>query len=206
MIALAFVAVVVSFCCVFFGNVDVHDVKVESLQLQTIDGDYVLVAKHNGKFDYRFTIERFIDDDYYVIEQVKTSSNTLNLSQVDINFTTGSKFRFSACYTTENELDGTRSDYLLWDISGQTKAIDYETATKTNENLTWEAISTAANYNVIVVDSEGQKEIFEVDENNFNLGLLKVGAYRIYICSVIGGGEIDFSKLGEGIQIVLTFP
>lgn len=201
LIALAFVAVIVGVCCVFFGNVDVGEVKIESLQMQTIDGDYVLVAKYNKKFDYRFTIERFIDDDYYVIDKVKTSSNMLNLSQRDINFVIGSKFRFSACYTTENDLNGRQSDYLLWDVDGNTISIEYESAIVTENSISWGMIEDATSYKIITLDGNGTKQEIETEERYFSFQQLPVGNYHIYICSVIGGGAVDYSKLGEGFDV-----
>lgn len=201
-IVVAFVAIIVGVCFVFFGNKSIKVVP-NSLEVQVVEGEYFLVAEYNGEFEYEFKLEKYIDEDYMTIQTVQSKINTISLSDCNFNIDYGTSYRFSARYTNE---DGKgKSEFcesVVWTPSERLQTVDYLTAKIENGILTWNAVPDAHSYTVFVVGADLQSQSFSCQEEECDLNGLKVGKYTAYI--VANNEDFSaFSERGEGISFVV---
>ena len=208
-IAVLFVSMIVGSLFVFFGNDDVKVIP-ESLSVEKIGDDFYLVAQYNANYHYRFSIEKKIDDKYYLVEKVKNDTNSLNLSQQHITITAGDQYRFSVCYTTKNSLDGKMSERIEWCPTLTLNAIDSDSVTKTNERLTWDAVYMAECYEVVVISDFGEMQTDTTENPEYSLNNLAAGHYNFYIRAMSPNNEfltpsraISVDVVKKGINVIV---
>ncbi len=180
-ILVVFVAIVAGACFVFFGNDEIKVVP-NSLSVEKIDGKFYLVAEYNANYQYRFSIEKKIDNAYYLVDNVKNDTNSLNLSEQNITINAGDQYRFSVCYTTKNDLDGKKSQSIQWQPTWSLNAVD-KNSIEIDENniMTWNSVYLANSYELVIIDDFGGSNRQIVNEAEFNLSPLRTGHYNIYI-------------------------
>lgn len=179
-VALAVMVIITGVCFVFFGNNDIK-LKPESISVEKIGGEYYVVAQYNSNYKYRFVLEQKLGDQYYLVDKILNDTNSLKLSEQNLTLTAGAEYRFSACYTTSNNVDGKMSDTVEWRPTWSLSSIDGASIVKTDENITWQAVYQANQYEIIVVDDEAGTQKFYTVNPTFDLNMLSYGHFKLYI-------------------------
>lgn len=179
-VALAVMVIITGVCFVFLGNNDIK-LKPESISVEKIGEEYYVVAQYNSNYKYRFVLEQKLGDQYYLVNKILNDTNSLKLSEQNLTLTAGAQYRFSACYTTDNNVDGKMSKTVEWRPTWSLSAIDGASVVKTDENITWQAVYQANQYEIIVVTDDGGTEQYYTTNPVFNLNLLSYGHFKLYI-------------------------
>lgn len=204
-VIVAIVAMVSGFCFVFLGN-DIIKIVPQTLKVEQIENDFYLMTDYNSEYGYQFKLEQFIDQNYVTVSLVDSKINTINLSKQNINIIAGKKYRFSACFTTENGAgNGSFSQSLEWVPTWTLENVDYDNARydELEQNLSWNDVYLADEYVVRFVNSNG--DVFEkkTASNSLSLQDVAVDKYKIYIMAKSTNDCLKQSNVGEGINLVL---
>ena len=195
---LAFVAIIVGVCFVFFGNKAVKSVP-ESLSVNNFDGEYYLTAQANPNYEYSFKLEQLIDDDYVLVDTVSNKTNSIKLSDQKINLVAGNEFRFSVCYMSESGDKGNYSDSLTWVVTKKLAKIDESSFVLNEKILSWDEIVFAEKYKIMIVNSTtGVVTNLESTTNNVDLSGLAVGNYTAFVSAENESEFIQNSAFSEG--------
>lgn len=201
--AFALVAIVVGLCLVFLGNKSIRSTP-NSLDVQKVDGDYLLVTEYNAKYNYQFKLEQFIEGEYLTVNVVDSTQNSIKIADCNLNLDSGGNFRFSARYI--NESGGGNGKFcapFVWSPPSEIGGIDYQNVTFENDTLSWEGVREAGGYEVIVVGDDLKEKIFPCEETSCDLSELVAGRYTVYIVAQAKEGFSGQSEAGAGKQIVV---
>ena len=179
-VALAVMVIITGVCFVFFGNNDIK-LKPESISVEKIGEEYYVVAQYNSNYKYRFVLEQKLGDQYYLVDKILNDTNSLKLSEQNLTLTAGAQYRFSACYTTDNNVDGRMSNTVEWRPTWSLSAIDSSSIQQTETGVSWQAVYQANQYEVIVVTDDGGTEKYNVASPSFSFELLSYGHFKLYI-------------------------
>ena len=199
-IALALAAIIVGLCFVFFGNKSIKTAP-KSLEVQSVEGEYYLVAEYNPNYSYQFKLEEFIENEYFTVGVVNSKVNHIKLEDHNLNYVAGRSYRFSVRFTNEN--GGGKGKYFTiecspsWALDG----IDYGKVTFEEDVLSWRAVPQAESYKVIVVDENSQKTEPPCVETTCDLSGLDAGRYTVYVIAQNGDEYVENSDAGAGKQI-----
>lgn len=202
-IGVACVAIIIGFCCVFFGNKAVKGVP-QTLYVDNIEGNYFLITDFSGEYTYRFKLEHLIDEEYFMVSEVDSKSNMLNLSEQNLGIIAGDNYRFSVCFVLENE-KGAYSQTMEWQPNLTLSEIDYDFVEFQEDSalLTWKQVYLADGYSVRLVDQNGTAKEFKTQTNQISLDNVQVGRYKIFIMATSKNSYIFPSLLGEGKEILI---
>lgn len=204
-VIVAVVAMVAGFCFLFLGN-DIIKVVPQTLKVEQIENDFYLMTDYNSEYGYQFKLEQLIDQNYVTVSLVDSKTNTINLNKQNINIIAGKKYRFSACFTTENGAgNGGFSQSLEWIPTWMLETVDYSKVRydELGQILSWDNIYLADEYVVRFVNSNG--DVFEKKTvlNSLSLQNIAVDKYKIYIMAKSTNDCLNQSNVGEGVDIVL---
>lgn len=204
-VIVAVMAMVAGFCFLFLGN-DIIKVVPQTLKVEQIENDFYLMTDYNSEYGYQFKLEQLIDQNYVTVSLVDSKTNTINLNKQNINIIAGKKYRFSACFTTENGAgNGGFSQSLEWIPTWTLETVDYSKVRydELGQILLWDDIYLADEYVVRFVNSNG--DVFEKKTvlNSLSLQNIAVDKYKIYIMAKSTNDCLSQSNVGEGVDIVL---
>ena len=151
--AVGVVAILLGVCLFFLTNNVIRDVP-NTIFVQKVDEDFVLNTQYNSKYMYNFKIEQNIEGKYVTLAVVKSDKNWLNLSGRQLDFAVGNKFRFSSCFSTENDSgNGSFCTPIEWTAYATLPEVDYQSVhVNLIENLiTWDAVKNATQYQLSFV-------------------------------------------------------
>lgn len=177
---LAIVAIMVGVCFVFLGNDDIR-VAPANISVERYDDNYYLVAEYNANYQYRFLLEKKIEGEYFLVETIKSSSNSLKLADQGFTIVPGDEYRFSACYTTENDINGKMSKRIEWRPTVQLGAVNAENVRVQGETVSWDSVYNADSYVIVAIPDVGETLTITVDEPLLDLKSVPVGRYKMYI-------------------------
>ena len=201
-IAVAFLSIVGGIVFVYFGNYDV-DAVPQSLLVQKVDGEYYLVAQYNANYEYRFTIEQRLDGQFCTLSTIDSTNNKILLKDQNLNTNPGNVFRFTACYLTENKVEGKKSQSVEWVVPEEEFVVDYSQVTLTGTELAWERVDNATYYVVKLVDGNLEETILVTETTSIDLSEVYAGNYRIYIAPIEDLLNEENEQYGEGKQFTL---
>lgn len=202
-IAVAFVAIIVGVCFVFFGNKAVYGTP-ESIFVEKYDGEYFVVAKAKEDYLYDFKIEQLINEKYVKISEVKNNVNTLKISEQNLTLTPGNKFRFSACYVSETGQKGEFSREVEWVVVKTLNDVDFESFEFDDGILTWDEVLFAQNYDITLINAgTGIVENLSSDTNFVDLSSKSAGNYTVYVCATNDSEFIENSTFGSGFEFAI---
>ena len=200
---LAFIAIIVGVCFVFFGNKAVKD-SPESIFVNNFDGDYYLTAQANPNYEYNFKLEQLIDDDYILVDSVRNKTNSIKLSDQKINLIAGNKFRFSVCYMTENGESGSYCQSITWTATRKLAKVDENSFVFDEGVLSWNQVLFAESYKIMIVNaSNGEVSNRISNENSVVLTSLTEGSYTVFVMAQSENENILDSDLSEGFLVVI---
>lgn len=201
---LAFVAIIVGVCFVFFGNKAVKVIP-NSLVVNNFDGEYYLTAQANANYEYNFVIEQLIDDEYVVVDTVRNKSNSIKISDQKINLLAGNKFRFSACYISETGDKGDFCKAITWVFAKKLATVDENSFVFESQILSWDEVLFAESYKLVIVNSNSGAVLNkESDTNNIFLGDLAEGNYVVYVVAQNSDENIENSNYSEDFSLAIN--
>lgn len=204
-VAVAVLAMVASLCFVFLGNKVIDEIP-STLNVEMVEGDYLLVATFNGQYKYQFKIEQMIDGKFSVVSTVKSDKNVVNLSKETVSVVAGEKYRFSACYATENGAgNGDYCSAIEWCPEWHLQSVDYSKVQFDSKNrvLSWDSVYLADSYMVNFVDLQGNVVTRNVVATKLDVSGYDVGNYRVFVVAKSKNNKLFNSSAGKGIEIVL---
>lgn len=205
-VCVAIVAIIVGFYFVFFGN-DIIEIVPNSVKVEEIDDEYYLVTDYSGEYGYQFKLEQFLSDEYVTVAVVDSDVNMINLNESEIDIIAGQRYRFSACYTTENGAgNGGFSQSLEWQPGWALDTVDYETVSFDDETqmLTWGSVYLADGYVVKFVDVNGNVVELSTGSNSISVQDVEAGKYKVYVFAQSLNLFLTQSYAGEGFDITIT--
>ena len=204
-VAVAVVAMIASLCFLFLGN-EVIDVVPKGLNVENVEGEYILVADYNSQYRYQFKIEQLIDGKFSLVSTVNSVDNAISLSKEPVSVIAGEKYRFSVCYATENGAgNGDFSQAIEWCPEWHLQTINYAKVKFDKETavLSWDRVHLAESYVVNFVDLNGNVKTKISYENNVNVSAYDVGVYKAFIVAKSSNAKLFDSSAGEGVEVVL---
>ena len=201
-IAVAFLSIIGGIVFVYFGNQGV-DATPQSLEVQKIDGDYCLVAQYNPKYAYRFVIEQKLGDSYCKISQVDSENNIIVLKGKNLNAVPGNSYRFTASYLAENNVEGAKSNAIMWTVPEENFVVDYSHVELTNTTLTWNQVDFATGYIINLVDEDLQVTSLTSETNSLDVSSALAGNYRVYVAPTNNSVDETNAQFGAGKQVIL---
>lgn len=205
-LALAVTAIIAGFCFVFLGN-EIITNPPKSISVEKYDDGYYLVTDYSGEYGYQFRIEQLLDGEYAIVTTVNSTTNSINLSEQNLDISAGQKYRFSACYTTENNAGNSAfTDVLEWTLTDVLQSVDYSEVSfdLENELLSWRAVYLADKYVVQFVSDSGNVISQTASQNSFNTESIEVGNYKVYIVAVSGNQNLENSFAGKGLDVTIS--
>ncbi len=201
-IAVAVVAMIASLCFLFLGN-DVIEGVPSAVKVHQEDGKVSLVTDYREGCFYQFKLEQMIDGQYIVVDLVTSATNTVDLADHALSVVAGEKYRFSACFATENGAgNGEFCKALEWQPSWMLEQVSYDTMTFENSRLSWGMVSDAESYEVRTIDAAGIVKRKTVVLPRIDLDL-EVGKYRIFVVAKSSNEFVFDSIVGNGKEIVV---
>lgn len=179
-IAIAFAGIASAVLLLFFGDADVVSTPNE-LSVNTISGEYCLIAQYNSQYNYNFVVEQKIGDSYIYLCDKSTTSNTINLSDFqNLLLKSGGEYRFKVAYSSENNRLGEYSTYCEWIY----KAYLPKAQVQYSEGvLSWE-LEDADSFEVMLIGPDSSVTDYtaeELTENEIDLTECDVGSYKVFI-------------------------
>lgn len=198
---LAGVAVVVSMCLLFLGRKIITDIP-KSLSVEQVEEEFFLVAEYNNNHQYQFKIEQKIDGEYVLLANIKTETNSLNLSNQKFDIVAGGEYRFYACYATENGYgNGKFGEAFLWQPSWNLKQVKNVSYDRNEKTLSWDEVYEADSYIVNLIDKNGQLTSITSIENSLSLSSINDGEYDVYVSAKSNNDYIFSSVVSEKVTI-----
>ncbi len=182
-IAIAFAGIASAVLLLFFGDADVVSTPNE-LSVNTISGEYCLIAQYNSQYNYNFVVEQKIGDSYIYLCDKNTTSNTINLSDFqNLLLKSGGEYRFKVAYSSENNRLGEYSTYCEWIY----KAYLPKAQVQYSEGvLSWE-LEDADSFEVMLIGPDSSVTDYtaeELTENEIDLTEFDVGSYKVFITAL----------------------
>jgi len=200
-----FVAVSCGIGSLVLSNAQKNSINVgpSSLSVESLDGNYFLVAEQNSNYEYRFKIEQFLEGEYYSLGFVDSKTNALNLSEQNINIIPGAKYRFSVCYAkASKKATGKVVKSVEWSPSWVLDTVDYSNVVLSEQQiLSWRAVYLAERYEVRVVDKDGNAQILNASTNSIDLSAFSVGNFKVFIVAKSSNDNLFDSNAGLGKNV-----
>ena len=186
----------------FIANRPVNAVP-KSISIQKIDNDYCLVAEYQNNYTYQFKVEQFIDSQYLTVDIIDSKVNLLNLTDNNIFLVPGKQYRFSVCFTNETKV-GDFSSPEVAIVCSTLKPVDYQSVVFIEGILSWDAVDFADNYNLKLVNQNGEITDLSSVQAKISLEDVEAGKYTIFISSSSNNNYYLPSVYGQGYEIEIS--